>query len=386
MTSFTTYIGSLEDIERVSCLPRVTEVLLEPELLCVRGRLSKEETLALARQARARSLRTVLVWDTLMPQRDFEKTVDALSRWPLERFDAVRVRDLGAAEWLLNEHPDIPLQLVLEYHSQNVEALTGWVQCFGVEKLERLILSVQLTEEGMLRAIRSLPVPIEVLAAGPLQIFATPRALISPFLSDSDGPSAPLEGYLSAEESSHRDFPTVESRHGTYMYLHKDYFILDRITGLESAGLAYARIDLVQHSSAPHQAEQLVEFLETFERNPEEAAAAWPRKTIAQFFRSNKTTAQFRRLKSHLHSLRDEQAVALVVATEDKRATILTLQPFESSEALTLELPDGKQIACDPFELQDLEGVAQTKVDAEQVLLTSRIKYAVPTALLRRPA
>ena len=382
MIKISTFVSSAEDVKRCQAMKGVSEVLLEPHDFGYRGRLSRSETIELARLAKSSDLKPVLIWDNLLPQKELENSCKELTTWPLEEFHAIRVRDIGAAAWLTDNTSETKLQLIFEFGNHNLEALKGWCECFG-ERLDKITLSPQLTEEKLIEAMGLLAVDTELLAAGPILFFSTPRRLLS-HLSAFESDDSDIEVIASSEESSSRDFPTLETKHGTFMYLDKDYFILDRLSDLEQAGLNYIRIDLVQHSTGEHSAEGLEKICALYHESSSGLKEAWPGEVSRPFFKSNNTTAQFRRLKSHLHALRDEKAVATVLAVEKGQTTLFTLRNFKFDESLSLALPNKTFIDCSSFQGWNINGEELNECRAEQVILTSKIKHATSGALIRR--
>ena len=156
---------------------------------------------------------------------------------------AVRVRDLGAAMWVREQHPELPLQLVAETGSHNYESLLGLWEAFA-PALERLTLSCELTEQEVRDLVGRLPVPCEVLGAGRILLFYSPRPLLRGHFESDAEDDGWIEVSSQSEESGSRPFPTLETSHGTMMFYNKDLFQLDRLQGLLGAGLHSVRIDM----------------------------------------------------------------------------------------------------------------------------------------------
>lgn len=380
---FTTYITALKDLEQCQKCKLIDSVLLEVENLSVRGWLSLDSAIDLARKAKMAGLTASLVCDSLLTEKRFEEISRILSKSIVQEFSSVRLRDIGLAAYLIEENPKIKIQLILDYGNHNLEGLKTWVSYFS-NNLERIIISPQLTEEKIIEYLQNLNTDIEILGAGPLLFFSTPRKLLSPLdISSTEGHEI-LEAFASSEESSNRNFPIVESANGTFMYLDKDFFVLDRLDLIKQSGLKFCRVDLTQHSQRPNSAEGIFELLSVYEQDPKATKALWPRKTAAPFLRSNNTTAQFRRLKSHLHALKDEQAVATVVSIENGRCTLFAHKPFSFDEDLILALPSKEQKSVSKFSAQDIDGKQIFSARTEQIISTTKIKYATTGALIRR--
>lgn len=382
------FAQNLEDLAHCATAPGVEEVLLEPELLARQGRLDRAATQDLAAAARLAGLRAVLCWDTLLPQGQFEAVSLALEAWDLQRFDAVRVRDLGAAMWLRERHPEMPLQLIADTGSHNFESLLGLCEAFA-PALERLTLSCELTEAETGEFCRRLPVPCEVLGAGRILLFYSPRPLLSAnFETDSslaeDDHDLPwIEVSSQSEESGSRPFPTLETRHGTMMFYNRDLFQLDRLGGLWEAGLHTVRIDMRHLGPRTVATEGLVALCEAMAAGAEDLAERWPHRALAPFFRANKTTAQFKRLKSPLHEMRDERCLAQVMAGKrDRFLAYLVLRDFDPAEAGQVVLPTGETVSVSDLSFRDLEGQPLTRCVTGQVVTSAWVRRVCAASLL----
>ncbi|MCB0209670.1 MAG: U32 family peptidase [Anaerolineae bacterium] len=384
--NFTTFATNQTDIDHCAQADNLAEVLLEPALLARQGRLSLEEAGQLALSARQQQLRPVLVWDALMPERLMTDARAQLTGPFLSMFDAVRVSDIGAAHWLHTQHPNLPLQLIVETGNHNWPALKGWCDIFR-PSLARLILSIELPEEKLVEYCRRLPVSCEVLGVGPILLFYSPRSLLAQPLAADDDETAPYVEALATpdEASSLRLFPTIETRHGTLMFLDKEQFILDRLIALRQAGLHTVRLDLRHLSHSGQAATGIVDLCRRIEHNPAGLRAEWPRPTRAPFFKANKTTAQFGRMKAKRHNYRDEDTLAEIIAGENGRYIVFqALRPFATTEAATLVLPHGETLPWPAAaSLRTLNGDPVDLADTDQLLVTQWIKKACAGALLK---
>ncbi len=385
--NFNTFATSIIDIKQAAQARDVTEILLEPELLARQGRLSEQETHVLAMAGKEHQLRIVLVWDALMPDHLFTQICNELTHWDLSVYNAVRVCDLGAAQWIQSTFPHLPLQLIVETGSHNLPALQGWCNFFA-PTLERLVLSIELPEEKLVEYCQQLSVPCEVLGVGQILLFYSPRTLLAKHISPDakDDDLLYIDGYVASERANFRPFPTVETRHGTLMFLDKDQFILDRLVALREAGLHTVRLD-VRHLSQPgHAATDIVQICNDIFMDATALGKAWPRPTRAPFFKANKTTAQFDRMKSKLHAYRDKKSLAELIGSEKGKYVVFqALRPFAVTAAQQLLLPSDEAVDLSKTLLfRDLHGQPIAHVEAGQILTTGWIKKACAGALLRK--
>lgn len=373
----TTYVGAPVDLQECSGIEQV-EALLEPLVLSRRGHLCIEEVLELARLLQHGGRKPVLVWDRLMTERDFEECSAWLSDTDLSLFRAVRVCDLGAVHWIREYAPKLPLQLIVEGGNHNRRGLLRWCEYFqsiGLA-LDRLIVSLEIPQERLADYCQTLPVGLELLGAGMIEMFYSPRKLVSPHFIESKLPIV-----ASSPDSHNRPFPTIETANATLMYLDKDQYILDKADELKQAGLAALRIDLRHLSTAPRTAERLAEVLTRLGSPDKE----WPRPSHSPFFRRNLTTKQFSRLKPPIHEARDERLLGKVLsAVKGSFTAIHTLEPFSKQGPFRMVYTDGSERAVENLNLRNPDGLAVESAEPDQILLFQHIRGAVPGCLLCR--
>lgn len=377
---FTTFAASVQELEARARAPELAEVLLEPALLAQQGQLSDEAVQTLAQQASVLNLRPVLVWDALMPERTMAQVRNRIADWDFSSFSAVRVSDPGAAYWLRHHVPDLPLQLIVETGNHNFEALKGWCEIFA-DQLERLVLSIELPEAVLIDYCQRLPVACEVLGAGPILLFYSPRSLLATPLQVADR-NAPLDATIAFEETPQRRFPTKETAHGTFMFLDKDQFILDRLAGLQAAGLQWVRLDLRHLAQEPEMAIDRV--CQQALTDPVALRDRWPRSPRAPFFNANRTTSLFQRLQSKLTRYRPEIRLAEAIAGESGDYVVFqALQPFARSRVKCLVVTTGEERPLpESFILRDLDGHPIEQAERNQLFVTHWLKRAMPGSLL----
>ncbi|MFY7802273.1 MAG: U32 family peptidase [Limnoraphis robusta] len=383
---FNTFVSSIADLERCVHAPNLQEVLLEPLLLARQGKLSLETVEFIASEAAKRSLHPVLVWDILMTEQMFTEICQKITQVNLNIFSAIRVCDPGAAWWVKTHFPQLKIQLIVETGNHNFEALLGWCEVLS-GSLERLILSIELPEQQLIEYCQKLPVGCEILGVGRILLFYSPRSLLAQHLSvNSSEEIRYIETTVASEETQNRPFPTLETVHGTLMFLDKDQFILDQLYSLEKAGLQTVRLDLRHLSQADNVAVNIDKICQQILENPTTLKTQWPKPIRAPFFKANRTTSIFHRMKSKakLSEYRHEIGLAEIVAVESKTAVIFyALQPFNFSQIHALILPTGEERELpEELEFRNLKGEVITKCDGEQILITNWFKKAMPGAVL----
>ena len=383
---FNTFVSSINDLERCINAPNLKEVLLQPTLLARQGQLSEQQTRSLVSRATKYGLHPVLVWDILMPEQTMKNICQQLSLWELSKFPTVRVCDPGAAWWLKTHHPNIALQLTVETGNHNLEALRGWCEIFS-DSLERLILSIELPEKKLIEYCQKLPVACEILGVGQILLFYSPRSLLSPHLLDSDSEKKlPLQTTVSSEDSNNRRFSTLETAHGTFMFSDKDQFILDKLEGLEQSGLHTVCLDLRHFGQNGDVAVDIDKICTHILTDPVSLRKNWGKPTQSTFFKGNRTTSMFSRMKSKhkLVKYRQDVGLAEVVAGESGNYVVFqSLRPFAITQIEKIIIPTGEEIEI-PAEIvfRNLNGEIVESFDREQILITDWIKKAMPGSLL----
>ena len=383
---FNTFVSSINDLERCVNAPNLREVLLQPTLLARQGQLSEQQTRSLVSRATKYGLHPVLVWDILMPEQTMKNICQQLSLWELSKFPTVRVCDPGAAWWLKTHHPNIALQLTVETGNHNLEALRGWCEIFS-DSLERLILSIELPEKKLIEYCQKLPVACEILGVGQILLFYSPRSLLSPHLLDSDSEKKlPLQTTVSSEDSNNRRFSTLETAHGTFMFSDKDQFILDKLEGLEQSGLHTVCLDLRHFGQNGDVAVDIDKICTHILTDPVSLRKNWGKPTQSTFFKGNRTTSMFSRMKSKhkLVKYRQDVGLAEVVAGESGNYVVFqSLRPFAITQIEKIIIPTGEEIEI-PAEIvfRNLNGEIVESFDREQILITDWIKKAMPGSLL----
>ena len=101
---FSTYLESLSQLKQI-LKTSIREVILEHKSLSRMGSLDTRSLLHLMDAALVAEMSPVLQWDILSTEKTFQHSLSLLSLLPLAKFYAIRVQDLGAAEWIRQEHP-----------------------------------------------------------------------------------------------------------------------------------------------------------------------------------------------------------------------------------------------------------------------------------------
>ncbi|MBN20817.1 MAG: hypothetical protein CL678_05950 [Bdellovibrionaceae bacterium] len=314
----------------------IKEVLISPLYLTRMGKSSLEDTHFLAKEAKKTGLKTVLVWDIVMTEEDFQEAVFYFKKIDLSYFDAIRVQDPGAIQWIqLNtKHP---IQLILETGNRNILGIQKWIS--SVERLEKVIFSIELSKEMLLKTLSEISVPVEILVMGPILLFYSPRALLSfDKKSENLDPLRWIEAKADSEEGFHHDFKVIENKHGTFMFLPRELCLLDKIDELKQMNIESFRIDL-RHQSTEKFLPQIKKLIENFNsKDWQDFKKNYPEKLIRGFYAANKSDILFKKLKNQNIQRVDKNYLGEVL--EAKKGSYLVLK----IKSKTLELKMGSHI------------------------------------------
>ena len=361
MIQILTQIDSVEQLEQ---LPpdSVSEVILAHKRLSRLGKLETERLLELAEQAHKKGLRVYLQWDLLATENDFRRILqEVLEQIPLSSFDAIRVQDVGALEWL-RQHPAKPkIHWIAETGHHNLPSLQRWVAYVG-SALERIVLSIELPLPILSEYCRELSVSCELLAVGRILLFYSPRKLLSPVLG---APTEMTLATVTSTDQHHHEFPVLEHQHGTLMFHHRDLFLLDRIEDLRTSGLHYLRFD-IQHMELRIWLPQLQQVVrDGLDSDGKQIRSSWPRQTTQGFFRANRTERPIEKLKNPNLRYLDGEVVGYVLEVASREYMVVaSRRSFARGDEMILITPEGKRI---PFVVEDLRNWEQQEVETAEV-------------------
>lgn len=381
MNELTLYQISIRELESYADLPIQAQILF-PTLQTSRSGLEDITAIqAEAEIARNLGLRAVLLWDTLMTDQQLEMTTSVLQPSILSSFDAVRVLDTGAAFWLKNHFQMIPIQLIVENSSLNLAALTGWCDLFS-QQLERLILGNQLGIELLRQYCSTLPVKVELLGAGPLLAFSSPRKLLHPLLQS---PANILSASISSTEAESIDLDVNEGIFGTDVFLNHDLFILDHHQTLSDMGIHSLRIDLRKETDPEKRIntiKQVASALTGAQINL--TPRIWPKATSSFSFKNGIEVCDYRELKSKRQLLKHDDCLADVIAVQSEDWIVFySSRSFRPAQKYTLIWPNGRKLNDVTLILSNIDGSIPEFISEGKVLCAfSWIKGICPGTCL----
>jgi len=378
---FNTYLDNKKS-QKLIHNTSIREVILEHKTLSRMGRLDTDSLLSLADTALESGLSPVLQWDILCTESNFDNCIKLLDELPLSKFAAIRVQDIGAAEWIRNEIPEFPIHFIVETGNQNLTGLMRWHEYFG-EQLQRFALSNELPISTLINYCRSLTVPCEILAVGRILLFYTSRKLLGN--DESSKISFDFnEKILVPTDRPHRKFPTIENQHGTFMYHHKDLFLLDYIPEFQNTNLKVLRLDFRHIDIKSDWIKKIDSLLGSFDKqNVNSLKSKWPSKITHGFFRANRTDLAIERIKNPHRKDHGETLVGLVVeAVKEEHLIMLTRKSFQTGKSLLGITPEGKECVISTESIQTTDGQPVREIESGNLYQVPHVKFVTAETLL----
>lgn len=350
----TTYLESLEQIDLL-VEAKVDEAIICPLTLSRFGKVLNNQITKMAQALKEKGIKPILEWDILMTENIFSQTIKSFEYIDLNEFESIRLQDPGAIHYILENYPHLNIQLILESGGHhNIESLKTWKRLVG-DRLERVVLSLELSRDHLANYINELGVEVEFLGLGRILLFYTPRNLISPIFGHDESDSKVIsdvrnsegiEVSASSEESPHKGFPVIENMHGTFMFNTKDHCVLEYLDDLQKIGLSSLRIDL----RFGHDLKMLGTIRKLMNSFDEEVVNRlkenYPVTLIRGFFHKNKSDVLFKKLKNYRIQRSDDSFLGDVIEVNKKNHLGIILRSRKNSLKLGMRIrlltPDGK--------------------------------------------
>ena len=378
---FNTYLNNKKTLKLIHDTS-IREVILEHKTLSRMGRLNTDSLLSLTDAALESGLSPVLQWDNLCTESEFENCIKLLDDLPLSKFAAIRVQDIGAAEWVRHELPEIPIHFIAETGNHNLRGLLRWHEYFG-QQLKRFALSSELPISTLNYYCRSLTVQCEILAAGRILLFYTPRKLLGNDESSKNSFDFKEKIFVPSDQPQ-RQFPTLENQHGTFMYHHKDLFLLDFIPELQKINLKVLRLDFRHVEIKSEWIKKIDRLLGSFDKQTVRSLKSkWPSKITRGFFRANRTDLAIDRIKNPYRKDHGETLVGCVVeAVKEQHLIMLTRKSFQTGESLLGITPEGRECIISTESIHNADGQPVSEIESGNLYQVPHVKYVTAETLV----
>jgi len=378
---FNTFLENHNQLEQIEKTP-IKEVILEHKLLSRIGRNNTKTLLSLLEEVLYRKLSPVLQWDILITENNFNLCLKLLKQLPLSRFQAIRVQDIGAAEWIRKEYPRLPLHLIVETGNHNLTSLLRWSEYFG-KQLGRFVLSNELPKSKLIEYSQILKIPCEIMCVGRILLFYTPRKLLSNN-NFSEKSLDFVEKNLFTKDQPKKIFRTLENQHGTFMFFYRDLFLLDFLDELKKTHLSVLRLDLRHLDSTCTWIRKFSAAIQSSNKTKiGELKSAWPCKITHGFFRANRTELAIERIKNPYLKDHGETLVGYIVeAIKGKHLILLARKNFSCGKTLLAITPEGRECKISTNSVQTINGVPVTEIVSENLYQVPHVKYVTPQTLI----
>lgn len=362
----TTYAQTLHDLNLIKD-SGLDEVILGVREYSRFGKLSIGEYQSFLRRAKELNLKVIFEWDILMSESDFDSLVSNIGKF---EFDVLRTQDPGAFEWAL-KNTTFQLQFIAENGNHNLVGLKTWVEYAG-DRLDRIVLSIELPKEKIEEYCHSLKAPCELLGLGRILLFYTPRKLLSPLTEDKILINNEIAALGESEESPHKGFPIVENRHGTFMFHIKEFCLLEHAEELAKLGLSYFRVDLRWNNDF-HEIKQVNELIHKFDPIKfENFKSRYTQDFMKGFYLVNKTDVLFPKLKNHRLQKREGNYLGEVIESEKGSHIAIMIKNnrgLKKSDRLQIIHPEGKTFEVNLHWLKDLSLEEVSGIQANKIAL-----------------
>lgn len=349
--NFITYIENIKELGQAK-EHGAKEVIIQPKALSRFGKLDVEQAGRLAREAQDLGIKAVLEWDALFSENEIGSMIKEFEKLDLDYFQSIRVQDAGALELALQK-TDKKIQLIVETGNHNIESLKSWRDYVG-QRLERLVLSIEITRDKLIEFRNALETPIEFLALGRILLFYTPRNLLSAMLPEDDEKRGipQLSAVGESEESPHKGFPVLENQHGTFMFHIKHQFLIEHLNELDFVD--FIRLDF-RFGSDMDLLGSVQKVLKQ-EISGKDFKALYPFDVIKGFYKVNKSDVLFKKLKNRRIQRKDENYIGEVLEIAKGKHQVIRLKgraKIEKGMKLLFVTPEGKKLSAPVVELKD---------------------------------
>ncbi|MBT7610533.1 MAG: hypothetical protein HN576_12310 [Bacteriovoracaceae bacterium] len=337
------YVNSTEEID-ICKSKGIDEIILAPLILSRFGRLTMTYFIELSKYAKQLGFNISCEWDILLTENSFKELLSKISTQDFKYIDEIRVQDTGVLNYIL-KHYTQKIQFLAETNNHNLNSLLAFEKIIG-PRLSRIILSLELPLDKLQEFSTKLNTATEITVFGRINLFYSPRKLISPYLNGNDE-NKTIEIEVNSEESPHKGFPLIQNRHGTFMQNPKDHCLLENITDLESAKVSFLKLDL-RFDESFKKLDLILKILKNkdVENNLNRLKIMNKRPLIRGFFRINKTDHQFKKLKNLRIQRTDKNYIGEVL--DVKKGLYIGLRVKDNASAILLggwielRTPEGK--------------------------------------------
>ena len=193
-----------------------------------------------------------------------------------------------------------------------------------------------------------------------------------------------MEKILVPSDQPQRQFRTLENQHGTFMYYHKDLFLLDFIPELQNINLKVLRLDFRHMEIKSDWIKKIDRLLGSFDKQTViTLKSKWPTKITRGFFRANRTDLAIDRIKNPYRKDHGETLVGCVVeAVKEQHLIILTRRSFQSGKSLLGITPEGRECIISTESIHTTDGQPVSEIESGNLYQVPHVKYVTAETLV----
>ncbi len=312
-----------------------------------------------------------LNWDILMKDSKLLEIKNLLESIDLSKFQEIRVQDLGAYQYLVDQN-QFKIQLLLESRCHNIEAIKTLLEV-GKGCVSRVVLSSEIPTTQLKEYKSSLNIPLEKLIYGPILLFYTPRPLLG-----GSSVHEEIQSLMDSEESPHKEFPVIQNRHGTLMFHNKKLNLIDRID-------QFGDIDYFHYSHhlSSHETKGLLALL--LSESDKAIKLSTLEKTTRGYADVNKSNILFPKLKNMRRA--KESADYLGVVIESKKGAVTSIKldsgrSLDNGDLIIFKNPEGKEFELEVKSLKNSSFLNCDSVEGDRVAFVSYLSKAWPATIV----
>ncbi len=357
------------------CSSPINWVLLQSETFSRFGGLPDESLKDTISQLKRNRKKVVLAWDYLAKDDEPLSSLEFFKSLS-EKIDFVRFLDPGLGKTLARLFPDVKLQLSLEHGSLNRYSVEYWTDIFK-PSLERVVLSSQLPLATLESIRSSIPIVIEILGLGSIEIFYSRRRLLSSHLRPSD--ILDSNSYVASLDRPDQFNKIIQTSKGTIVFYDKPLNIFNRIPEIKKAGIDSLRIELYQN-------EHFNAVSGFFKKSnwPHALAECGIRDSFEGFLHSNETHQLFERLTNPIIRNEIENKIGVVFeSVKNSHIVIEFTKQIRLPGDFRFISPEDKKINHRIEKIKDLKGNEYSDSLQPGIYIIPWVKYVVPGAIIR---
>ncbi|MDH4468805.1 MAG: U32 family peptidase [Bacteriovoracaceae bacterium] len=316
---------------------------------------------------------------------------------------SIRTKDFGATEFINKKLSHIPCQVNLEIGHHNWESIESWIDRLG-NRIERIIFSYELPAslihtycekiDDLSRKRNSKFIERELLVAGPILLFTSPRKLLSVQLEDEELKEKQIElmgndqyslyAIVDSQESPHHGFTSMENASGTLLFHPKFLNLFDQ--NLSELGLTHGRVEFCLTGESNLSIEQKNSRELFFKKGTlKESEYSFP--SLRGFFHTNKSKVIFKKLKNQNLVARSKEYAGHILDTVKGEFLIMQVEHelgLQRGEELLLRNPEGEETIIKLMELKNTSFEDQKSIGQGELALIPYVKKMVSQTLVEK--